>query len=483
MGDAGAMTPAPLQGEGVCYRMTRSCRRRPTRRRIISSSISVRTFITIVITMTIINYFRSSFFITDIKPGTNTRPSGIIKEYKLTTPEQAAINLQNETWINMLQSQHLGGLTWWLKPRIIEWSVGPVVKGSNNGIDIFLLPMQGRSSQLIDLFLYGKVESTMGENIVMLGWAKVALALGCRRVVMFESHSDFVKYVDMTQRQVLILDYISLNETSYAMLSGDDKFDGVQLERRTWQFSYWGNEGLSYGPPTSHVIVPFNYTDYTKAPKENVRMGILPTTVTMNHVPSSSSSLKKQRHCSVFFMGKSPEQVEAMKPLINAVEQKLTIHFSSSIIDINRSQEDVIKLCTGMKLPLGKTISEYLGFSVNFTVNLGRTSPEIFARLVGSSRVVVGSGDPPASPTIIDAIAGGAVFMAPSKQFLSMENHPLFVKTDNAFVTQDEQADEIVRLLLEDDKVRKPFGGYQTSYDIDSVCNQVLKIIEASILL
>lgn len=406
--------------------------------------------------------------------------STTIKKYKLTTPEQATINLQNVTWIDMLQSRHLGTFLQKLKRRrrIIEWSVGPVVE-VNDGIDIFLLPMEGRSSQLVDLFLYGKVESTMGENIVMLGWAKVALALGCRRVVMFESHSDFVNYIDKKQRQVFILDWMSLKDTRYALSSNDDdQNDG--LIQQTWQFSYWGNEGLSYGPPTNHVIVPFNYTNYKDSPMENVRMGILPTTVTMNHVStnSSSSSHKKQQHCSVFFMGKSSEQVEEMKPLINAVEEKLKLHLSSSID--NSSQEEVT-LCTGMNLPLGTTIDEYLGFPVFRTVNLGRTPPEIFARIVGSSRVVVGSGNPPASPTIIDAIAGGSIFMAPSKQFLSMEDHSLFVKTDNVFITQDEQAEEIVRLLLEDAEL-KPFGGHVgTSYNIDSVCHQVLKIIEASI--
>ena len=88
---------------------------------------------------------------------------------------------------------------------------------------------------------------------------------------------------------------------------------------------------------------------------------------------------------------------------------------------------------------------------------------------------------PLASPTIIDAIHGGAVFMAPSKQFLSMEMHPLFVKSDESFQNLEEQAEEIVSILLDGDREQLPFGGYEgTSYSIEYTCRQLQKIIEES---
>ena len=98
---------------------------------------------------------------------------------------------------------------------------------------------------------------------------------------------------------------------------------------------------------------------------------------------------------------------------------------------------------------------------------------------------------PLASPTIMDAIYGGAVFMAPTKQFhLSMEMHPLFIKSDESFTSPEEQADEIVRIILENngnDYDRKqrhlPFGGYydNTSYSIEYTCRQLLKVIASSV--
>lgn len=96
---------------------------------------------------------------------------------------------------------------------------------------------------------------------------------------------------------------------------------------------------------------------------------------------------------------------------------------------------------------------------------------------------------PLASPTIMDAIYGGAIFMAPTKQFQpSMEMHPLFIQSDESFTSLEEQAEEIVRIILEnngnDDKKRRlPFGGYydNTSYSIEYTCRQLLKVIESSV--
>ena len=440
----------------------------------------------------------------------------------IVTPEEAAQRLQNKTWYNNLQTKHLENklsnilLPWRRHRRIIEWSVATPENEKNaanddDGIELFLLPFAPRSSELIDLLLYGKVVAAMGENVVILGYAKIALALGVKRVVLFESEIDFIDYIDATKQQMYILDYLSLNNSTLTwdalMMSnskGDDHDTELKLKQRTWQFGYWGaNEAMleefgMTGFPTDHVLVPFNYTNYAaRCPMENVRMGILPTAVTMNHVASSGASAsgttkqseqkkgrikgggknEQQQHCNAFFMGKTVEQVEELKPLIKLIEEKLHQHNNNTT---STAISNNVTLCTGMKLPQGTTLGEYLGFPVQYTINLGRTRPEIFANIVGSANVVIGSGIPAASPTIIDTISGGGIFMAPSKQFIDMEDHPLFVKSDVVFTSVEEQADEIVRLVL-DTSERKPFGGYtNTSYNIVSVCRQMLKVIVAS---
>ena len=76
--------------------------------------------------------------------------------------------------------------------------------------------------------------------------------------------------------------------------------------------------------------------------------------------------------------------------------------------------------------------------------------------------------------------------MAPTKQFhLSMEMHPLFIKSDESFTSVEEQADETVRIILESNGKKRhlPFGGYydNTSYSIEYTCRQLLKVIDSSV--
>mmetsp|Transcript_1848 Transcript_1848/g.3983 ORF Transcript_1848/g.3983 Transcript_1848/m.3983 type:complete len:504 (-) Transcript_1848:43-1554(-) len=423
--------------------------------------------------------------------------------YGLTTPEQAAANLQNQTWVDRLQIrelQHirssrmrmLGSVR---DRRIIEWSVmshpTPAAAAATGniqgsvGVDFFLKPSAARSTKLIDLFLHGRVSQSMGENMVMLGWAKVALALGCRRVVMFASDVDFIHYVNRAEQQVYIMDYKSLTKGKDELL-----VDEI-LTQRTWELAYWGRSARSiknklnlpadeYGFKPDHAMVPYNYS---AVPADNVRVGVLPTAITMSHIHdvrrTDEASSGHHQRCDAFFMGKRAEHVESLKPLIKNIEEKLLL----ASISNPSPRHDNVTICTGMKLPKGVGLDKYLGFSVNFTVNLGITKPAVFADMVGAARVVIGSGSPNASPTITDTIFGGGVFMAPAKQFMSMEDHPLFERTDEAFHSLEEQADEIVRLILEetDDEQERPFGGFKdTSYTIEHVCRQVLMVIKES---
>jgi hypothetical protein len=87
---------------------------------------------------------------------------------------------------------------------------------------------------------------------------------------------------------------------------------------------------------------------------------------------------------------------------------------------------------------------------------------------------------PYTSPTIVDTIFGGAVFMAPAKQFKSMDMHPLFIKADETFHSPDEQAIKIISILLEDKK-QLPFGGYNdTFYSLEHACQKLLEVIRKS---
>jgi hypothetical protein len=71
--------------------------------------------------------------------------------------------------------------------------------------------------------------------------------------------------------------------------------------------------------------------------------------------------------------------------------------------------------------------------------------------------------------------------MAPSGQFCSIETHPLFVKSDTAFLSLEEQADKIVDILRDDNRKQLSFGGFsETSYSIEHVCQQLLSVIHKS---
>jgi hypothetical protein len=261
--------------------------------------------------------------------------------------------------------------------RIIEWSVND--PPTSHEIELLLMPFERRSTALIDLFLKGHVEGTMGENIVMLGWAKAALALGCERVLMFDSYRDFIRRVDGSSRQVYIVDYFSIPQLKDVLLLDDI------LTMRTWELAYWGRSreevrtmlhlSEKYGFENDHALVPFNLTD---APVENVRMALLPTAITMNHLQSVRGIRKR---CDVFFMGKSTENIERSIPLIKLVEKNLLergTRFGS------------VTMCSAFQTH--SSLETVLGFTPKYTVNVGRMKPTQFASLVGNAKVVVGSG-------------------------------------------------------------------------------------------
>ena len=149
------------------------------------------------------------------------------------------------------------------------------------------MPYEFRSKALIDLFLDGVVRDTMGENVAMMGYAKAALALGCERVVMFESYVDFIRHIDKASDQVYMMDLKSLPALKDNLL-----LDPV-LRRRTWELRWFGRDQKSirhklnitdeYGFKPDHSLIPFNYT-IDKA-KENIPLTVLPTAITMNHIP------------------------------------------------------------------------------------------------------------------------------------------------------------------------------------------------------
>lgn len=90
---------------------------------------------------------------------------------------------------------------------------------------------------------------------------------------------------------------------------------------------------------------------------------------------------------------------------------------------------------------------------------------------------------PKVSPTIVDAIFGGAIFMAPTDQFMSMEMHPLFIHTEKSFNSPEEQANKIISILRDGERNQLPFGGYKnTSYTLEHACGRLLKVIQRSFL-
>lgn len=88
---------------------------------------------------------------------------------------------------------------------------------------------------------------------------------------------------------------------------------------------------------------------------------------------------------------------------------------------------------------------------------------------------------PRVSPTIVDAIFGGAIFMAPPGQFMSMEMHPLFIDTEKSFKNPEEQANKIISILHGGERKQLRFGGYNnTSYTLEHACERLLEVIQRS---
>lgn len=306
-------------------------------------------------------------------------------------PETAAKRLQDPIWIKKLRHTNVGHKNHFFSKkwrRIIEWTAAVDESSSstnvstNNGVELFLMPHEFRSSQLIDLFLHGKVADTMGENVAMMGYAKAALALGCKRVLMFESYVDFIHHLDTASDQFYILDYISLPSLKKELLVD------TELKQRTWEFSWWGRDQSDvqtklaipeeYGFMIDHALIPFNYTEVSK---ENVRLPVLPTAIIMNHV--TMSEMDKPEQCHVFYMGKRVMDVENSTNLIQAVEDRIAKDISSF--------KDV-RLCTAFQIPQESSYAQVLGFEPKYTVNVGRMRPTQFAHVVGNADVVVGSG-------------------------------------------------------------------------------------------
>eukprot|EP00956_Cyclotella_meneghiniana_P021929 scaffold40669_cov29-Cyclotella_meneghiniana.AAC.1 len=334
--------------------------------------------------------------------------------FNLVHPSTAAKRLQDPIWASKLR-HHVSdvGSTYhflWIKKRrrIIEWIVSSSSNESstitnnnnnnNNGVELFLMPHEYRSSQLIDLFLHGQISDTMGENVAMMGYAKAALALGCRRVLMFESYVDFIPYVDRNLHQFYILDYMSLPALKDTLL-----LDPV-LRRRTWDFSWWGrkagdvqtklNISEKYGFTVDHALIPFNYTKVTS---DNVRLPVLPTAITMNHVPMSqddtdSTRTKPIQRCHVFYMGKRVMDITNSTKLIKAVEERITAANNNNNDTTIFSLKDNVRLCTAFQIPSKSSYAQVLGFEPKYTVNVGRMKPTQFAHIVGNADVVVGSG-------------------------------------------------------------------------------------------
>ena len=157
-----------------------------------------------------------------------------------------------------------------------------------NGIELFLKPGIGHSSGLIDIFLDGAVKDKMGENIAMMGWAKAVLALGAKRVLLFESYDDFAAHLDKSALQFYMMDFRSLS-----LLKDESMLDPL-LKQRTWEFHWWGRNEKSveeklnitseYDYQIDHTLIPFNFTKNQGGYSErNTRMSVLPTAITFNH--------------------------------------------------------------------------------------------------------------------------------------------------------------------------------------------------------
>jgi hypothetical protein len=142
----------------------------------------------------------------------------------------------------------------------------------------------------------------MVENVAMMGRAKAALALGCKKIAMFQNYRDFANRLDKSLNQFYMLDRFSLPE-----LKDDLLLDPV-LRQRTWELAWWGRTNAGhpsikevlgideeYGFKTDHALVPFNYTNN----RENMRMALLPSAITMNHIPSDLKQ-NKPENCHVF---------------------------------------------------------------------------------------------------------------------------------------------------------------------------------------
>ena len=293
----------------------------------------------------------------------------------LADPQTAANRLQDPSWIKPLEYIVTAGGAG-NRRRIVEWKVKPQTNQTRSGVELLLMPFQYRSSLLIDLFLNGKVSATMGENVVMIGWAKACLALGCDRVLMFDSYKDFVDSLDTESNQFYILDYNSLPALK------DDLLLNPILNQRTWEFFWWGRTPRSikeklniterYNYSADHALLPFNFTN---GPKENIRMAILPSAVTMNHVPQEEDDPIEP--CDAFFMGKSVENIENSTAVMKLVE---------SILSKTNVSVESVRLCTAFKIPDDSSYEEVLGFVPKYIVNVGRMKPTQFAATLGNAK-------------------------------------------------------------------------------------------------
>jgi hypothetical protein len=99
---------------------------------------------------------------------------------------------------------------------------------NDDGIEPFLMTSQGQGYLLHELFLEGHVHGTMDKNVAMMGWAKAALALGCKKVAMFQNYMDFANHLDESLNQFYMLDRFSLPELK------DDLLLNPVLRQRTW---------------------------------------------------------------------------------------------------------------------------------------------------------------------------------------------------------------------------------------------------------
>uniref|UniRef100_A0A0G4F1A0 Uncharacterized protein n=1 Tax=Chromera velia CCMP2878 TaxID=1169474 RepID=A0A0G4F1A0_9ALVE len=332
-----------------------------------------------------------------------------------------------------------------------------------------------RVRELIDLAVLGKAYKRMGDKVILLGWARAASFHGWR-VRIFAETESFFKAMNARRKQLYLVDSRCLRvekvrESLKRLTEKGERGMGGCLKSRFFVYNLWGglpenlfaarerqkrggrgeteNEHfvLSKG---RQIVSGWRWPGYP----ENTPIGILPSLMTFWGLPAFKSMSPPAECCLVFFMGKNEEDLSGIGSVLELLNERL----GSLVAEVgewgSEGGEHWRPICMGVKVKEGRTLAETVNLksALQYTRNLGVMDPLTFSALVGSARVVVGSGAPIASPTIVDAVVAQGHVFAPRRQFCNpspgrgcLGPHERWTETDE--LTSEEIVERIVEKL------------------------------------